>query len=62
MISIMAATGYKGSLSTLTDKFFLAATAWAAVLAKTLTGSFGATRLMFQSPSAGLCLNCHAEM
>jgi len=46
MTSIMTATGYKGSLSTLPDQFFLAATAGTAVLSVTLARCLGATGLV----------------
>lgn len=59
MTSIMTATGYKGSLSTLPAQWFLATTAWSAVLTKTLPSRLGTTGLVFQSSGAGFCLGRH---
>ena len=61
MTSIMAATGYKSSLSTLPAQRFLAAPPWAAVLPVTLSGSFGATGFVIDASQCSFRLDRHYQ-
>ena len=62
MTSIMTATSYKGSLSTLSPQFFLATSPWTAVLAVTITSRFRAPSLVFQPSGASFSLYSHQSL